>query len=99
MSRYNFSRIFSQHSAASPSGFVPAEGDIASQIRQHLSNLKVKVSETGAELDRIRQEQEAFSMEYYSFREMSGKFESMKQQVRFFFTQLTHAKGTWVVEV
>ena len=61
-------------------------------------NLKVKVSETGAELDRIRQEQEAFSMEYYSFREMSGKFESMKQQVRFF-TQLTHAKGTWVVEV
>merc|ERR1712083_436238 len=81
MSRYNFSRIFSQHSAASPSGFVPAEGDIASQIRQHLSNLKVKVSETGAELDRIRQEQEAFSMEYYSFREMSGKFESMKQQL------------------
>ena len=68
------------------------EGDIASQIRQHLSNLKVKVSETGAELDRIRQEQEAFSMEYYSFREMSGKFESMKQQVRFFFTQLTHSK-------
>jgi len=73
--------IVSQHSAASPSGFVPAEGDIASQIRQHLSNLKVKVSETGAELDRIRQEQEAFSMEYYSFREMSGKFENMKQQL------------------
>jgi len=73
--------IVSQHSAASPPGFVPAEGDIASQIRQHLSTLRTKISECGAELDRIRQEQEAFSMEYYTFKEMDGKVQNMKQQL------------------
>ena len=67
--------------ASSSSGFVPAEGELASQIRQQIEILKGRVSETGVELDRCRQEQEAFSMEYYSFREMAQKCESMQQQV------------------
>ena len=76
-------QIVSQYAAAasSSSGFVPAEGELASQIRQQIEILKGRVSETGVELDRCRQEQEAFSMEYYSFREMAQKCESMQQQL------------------
>jgi len=76
-------QIVSQYAAAASNSsvFVPAEGELASQIRQQIEILKGRVSETGVELDRCRQEQEAFSMEYYSFREMAQKCESMQQQL------------------
>ena len=73
----------SSNLAGSGSGFASAEGEVASQIRQQIENLKGRVSETGVELDRCRQEQEGFSVEYYTFRESQTKFESMQQQVIF----------------
>jgi len=60
--------------------FGTAAADIGSQIRQTLENLKGKVSETGVELDRCRQEQEAFSVEYYTFKETNHKYEILLQQ-------------------
>lgn len=57
------------------------EVDLAAQIRSEIELLKGKVTETGTVLDRCRQEQEAFSMEYYTYKENNAKFESMKQQV------------------
>ncbi len=54
--------------------------ELAAQIRQQIEILKGKVSETGMELDRCRQEQEAFSMEYYTFKENTAKLESMVAQ-------------------
>ncbi len=62
-------------------GFGSGDGELATQIRQQLELLKSKVTETGLELDRCRQEQEAFSVEYYSFRESSLRFENLQQQV------------------
>jgi len=78
--------IVSQYSASSSlagtgSGFASAEGEVASQIRQQIENLKGRVSETGMELDRCKQEQEGFSVEYYTFRESQTKVESMQQQL------------------
>lgn len=52
---------------------------MASHIRQQIAVLKQKVHETGLELDRCRQEQEAFSVEYYTFRERNIQFESFVQ--------------------
>lgn len=56
------------------------EGDMAAHIRQQIHVLKQKVQETGLDLDRCRQEQEAFSVEYYTFRERNIQFESFVQQ-------------------
>ena len=53
---------------------------MAAQIRQQISTHKQKVQETGAELDRCRQVQEAFSVEYYTFREKNVQFESFVEQ-------------------
>lgn len=76
--------------SAGTSTFAPAadndEVDLAAQIRQEIELLKSKVAETGSVLDKCRQEQEAFSMEYYTYKENNAKFESMKQQVFFFLT-------------
>ena len=71
--------------AGTGSGFASAEGEVASQIRQQIENLKGRVSETGMELDRCKQEQEGFSVEYYTFRESQTKVESMQQQVHYYF--------------
>ena len=56
------------------------DGDMATHIRQQIAILKQKVQGTGVELDRCRQEQEAFSVEYYTFRERNVQFESFVQQ-------------------
>ena len=56
------------------------DADLASKIRQQIALLRQKVQETGQELDRCRQEQEAFSMEFHSFREKNVQFESFVQQ-------------------
>jgi hypothetical protein len=58
--------------------------ELATQIRHQIELNKAKVSETGTELDRCRHEQEAFSVEYYTFRENNVKYESMQQQVSSF---------------
>ena len=57
--------------------------ELAMEIRQQIEQLKAKVGETGIELDRCRQEQEAFSVEYYTFRDNTAKFENMQQQVKY----------------
>ena len=77
--------ISSQYSGAGVMGGggygSSGEGEVASQIRQQIEVLKGKVAETGVELDRCRQEQEAFSVEYYTLRESHVKYENMEQQV------------------
>ena len=52
---------------------------MGAHIRQQIPILKQKIQETGIELDRCRQEQEAFSVEYYTFRERKVQFESFVQ--------------------
>jgi uncharacterized protein (DUF3084 family) len=53
---------------------------MASIIRQEIAALKQQVSTTGTELDRIKQEQETFSTEYYDFKGKCIQFENFKQQ-------------------
>lgn len=53
---------------------------IADQIRQQITSLKQRVQETGLELDRCKQEQEAFSVEYYHLQEKNIQFQSFVQQ-------------------
>ena len=60
-----------------------SDGELVMEIRQQIEQLKAKVAETGAELDRCKQEQEAFSVEYYTFRDNNAKFENMQQQVMY----------------
>jgi signal transducer and activator of transcription 5B len=68
-------------SSGSGSGFgSPVGGDIGAQIRQTIEKLKNNVTETNGELDRCKQDQEAFSVEYYSFREQNQRYEAMLQQ-------------------
>lgn len=80
-----FDALYRYQYAVSPlgTGFGPGDGggELSNQIRQQIEILKGKVTETGLELDRCRQEQEAFSMEYYTFKENNAKFESMQAQV------------------
>ena len=59
------------------------EGKLASQIRQQIEMLNGKISETSVELDRCKQDQENFKLEYYKFRESNAKFETMMGQVSF----------------
>jgi len=78
-------QIVSQFSGSqinmSGSGFgSPVGGDIGAQIRQTIEKLKNNVTETNSELDRCKQDQEAFSVEYYSFREQNQRYEAMLQQ-------------------
>ena len=61
-------------------GVSCAEGDVAAHIRQQIAVLKQKVQETGQEMDVCKQEQEAFSVEYYTFRERNVQFESFVAQ-------------------
>ena len=77
----NFYQFSGGGNMANNPTFGTAAADIGSQIRQTLENLKGKVSETGVELDRCRQEQEAFSVEYYTFKETNHKYEILLQQV------------------
>jgi signal transducer and activator of transcription 5B len=71
----------SQINMSSGSGFgSPVGGDIGAQIRQTIEKLKNNVTETNGELDRCKQDQEAFSVEYYSFREQNQRYEAMLQQ-------------------
>ena len=80
MNFYQFSG--SQINMSSGSGFgSPVGGDIGAQIRQTIEKLKNNVTETNGELDRCKQDQEAFSVEYYSFREQNQRYEAMLQQV------------------
>ena len=80
---------FLQYSASSSmavesDGFSSTgEGKLASQIRQQIEMLNGKISETGVELDRCKQDQENFKLEYYKFRESNAKFETMMGQVSF----------------
>jgi len=56
----------------------PVEQSLEQQIRQKLSLLKQKVAETGQELESCKQEQEAVTMEIYSFKENDAKYEQLK---------------------
>lgn len=53
------------------------QGQMDQIIRGKISILKQKVQETGMELDKCRQEQEAFSVEYYAFRESMNRTEAL----------------------
>lgn len=53
---------------------------MAAHIRQQIAVLKQKVQETGHDLDRCKQEQEAFSMEYYTFKERGSQLEQFVMQ-------------------
>lgn len=57
-----------------------SESEIATKIRQQLTVLKQKVTETATELDKCRTEQEQFSVEYYSCRENSNRLQALQQQ-------------------
>jgi len=58
----------------------PVEQSLEQQIRQKLSHLKPKVTETGSKLERCKHEQEAVTMEIYTFKENDAKYEQLKQQ-------------------
>jgi len=44
------------------------EAEMAAHLRQRIAELKQRVLDTGVDLDRCKQDQEAFSVEYYTFR-------------------------------
>lgn len=82
----NFYQFSGSQINMSGSGFgSPVGGDIGAQIRQTIEKLKNNVTETNSELDRCKQDQEAFSVEYYSFREQNQRYEAMLQQVHTIF--------------
>lgn len=56
------------------------EQSLEQQIRQKLSLLKQRVAETGSELERCKHEQEAVTMEIYSFKETNAKYDQIKLQ-------------------
>jgi len=58
----------------------PVEQSLEQQIRQKLSLLKQKVAETGSELERCKHEQEAVTMEIYTFKENDAKYDQYKLQ-------------------
>ncbi len=61
-------------------GVSGLDGDLAAHVRQQIAVLKQKVQETGQHMDQCKQEQEAFSVEYYTFRERNVQFESFVAQ-------------------
>ena len=61
--------------------FGSPDADIGTQIRQKIEQLKASVTETSQELDRCKQEQEAFTIEYRSFQEQIRRYEAKVQQV------------------
>jgi len=70
--------IVNQVAGGAPVGAL--DQSMGSQIRHQLSILQTKVNDTGIELDRCRQEQEAVTVEFYSFKEMEAKFDAMRTQ-------------------
>ena len=54
------------------------------QIKEQIKVLRTKYSETVMELDRCKQEQEAFSVNYHTFMEKSAKQEQISKQVKTF---------------
>ena len=85
----------SQYSVSSTSmaedGFpASGEGKLSTQIRQQIEILNGKIAETGVDLDRCKQDQENFRLEYYKSRESNAKFQSMEEQVR---------KCIWIVTI
>jgi hypothetical protein len=55
-------------------------GDMMAANRKEIANMKQQMSQTRAHLDRIKQEQETFSTEYYDFKGKIQHFEHFKQQ-------------------
>ena len=60
---------FMLYSFQAPNLSCGGDPQVGSQIREQITALKQRVQETGADLDKCRQEQEAFSVEYYTFKE------------------------------
>jgi len=58
----------------------PIEQSLEQVIRQKLTMLKQRVAETGSELERCKHEQEAVTMEIYSFKENGAKYDQLKLQ-------------------
>ena len=54
--------------------------EVANKIKQQLAIMKQKIGETGVELDRCKNEQEQFSVEYYACRENSSRLVNLQQQ-------------------
>ena len=54
--------------------------EVANKIRQQLAMMKQKIGETGGELDRCKNEQEQFSVEYYDCRVNSSRLTNLQQQ-------------------
>ena len=52
------------------------------QMKEQIKVLRTKYSETQMELDRCKQEQETFSVNYHTFMEKSAKQEQISKQVK-----------------
>jgi len=79
-------QIVASYSVSSTSmaedGFpASGEGKLSTQIRQQIEILNGKIAETGVDLDRCKQDQENFRLEYYKSRESNAKFQSMEEQL------------------
>ena len=77
---------FSSPVAASASSGDGAGGgeSMDVQIKQQIKFLRSQYNETLMELDRCKQEQEAFSVTYHTFMENKNKIEQMAKQVIIF---------------
>ena len=78
---YDFCNQFSGGAGMANQSFGSPDADIGTQIRQKIEQLKASVTETSQELDRCKQEQEAFTIEYRSFQEQIRRYEAKVQQV------------------
>merc|ERR1712018_394743 len=72
---------FSGGAGMANQSFGSPDADIGTQIRQKIEQLKASVTETSQELDRCKQEQEAFTIEYRSFQEQIRRYEAKVQQL------------------
>ena len=75
---------FSSQSASSSAGESGESMDV--QIKQQIKFLRSQYNETLMELDRCKQEQEAFSVTYHTFMENKNKIEQMAKQVIIIFS-------------
>ncbi len=89
---------FSSPVAASASSGDGAGGgeSMDVQIKQQIKFLRSQYNETLMELDRCKQEQEAFSVTYHTFMENKNKIEQMAKQVIIIFSFLYNVHITIV---
>lgn len=60
---------------------IPPElADVGAPIRQRIAYLRQKVQETGEDLNRCKQELEAFSLEFYNCKQNQSRHEALLKQ-------------------